>query len=467
VITYGLQTGWISPLQPVLQSKDSPLGRSAGPLSDDEISWIAALPSISLVFSSPIISYCLDRYGRKLTMLLVTAPNIITYLLLIFANDVYFIYVSRLIGGFCACSGFMVSPIYVSETALPKLRGKLGSLSGFFTTLGLVLSFTFGAYTSYLTLNLMSVSFTVFFLLGYYFTPESPVFLLKTGKHEEAMECYEKLWGTSNKHLISKEIEICNNSCEGNLKTMSTLTFFKQLLIERHLRKAFLIVLGVFGFEMLGGFPFIIRYTVDIFERADTIYSPYLEAIVLSVCQLIFSMLGSSVIDKLGRKRLLVWGLTLMGLLLGMVAIYLHLKSLYPHHYLFHHLRYFPTICLASYISLFAAVFCTVFVIIPELFSPETRAVASSLMNLWSAFVEFLIVKICPLITNSFNLSATLAVLGVFGVLGAIYLQVLMFETKGLDFDVIQRKLKGKDVDQFTRKEIVVLKNMDANVNDV
>jgi len=397
-------------------------------------------------------------------MLLVTAPNVITYLLLVFANNVYFIYVSRLIGGFCTCGAFMVCPIYVSETAIPSLRGKLCSLSGSFATSGLILSFIFGAYTSYLTLNLMSVSFTALFLLGYYFTPESPVFLLKDGKINEAMECYEKLWGTSNRDLISKEIEICNNSCERDLKTMSTLTFFKQLLIQRHLRKALYIVLGIFGTQMLSGFPFIIRYTVDIFERAGTTYSPYLAAIVLAVCQLIFALLGTILIDRLGRKRLLVWGLTIMGLLLGMLAIYLHLQSLYPHHYLFYSLRYFPTVCLASFISVFAAAFCTAFVIIPELFSPETRAVASSIMKYWFAFTEFLVVKLCPLITNSFNLSATLAVLGVSGVLGAIYLHVFMFETKGLDFDVIQRKLKGQENVEFIREEIVALKNLGDNV---
>jgi len=465
VITFGLQTGWISPLQPALQSNDSPLGESAEPLTDDEISWIGALPSLTLVLSAPIFGYCLDRFGRKFTLLLTTVPNIVTYLLLIFANHVNVIYASRLIGGFCSCGGFIVAPIYISETAMPNFRGKLCGLIGFFATLGMILSFIFGSYTSYLTLNLMSVSFTLVFIFGYYFMPESPVYLIKNGKIKEAERNYKKLWGKHNADLISEEIQICRTTTQDEEST-STFEFFKQFLTQRHLRKAFLIVMGIFGFQMLSGYPVIIRYTVDIFQRAGTTYSPYMAAIFVAISQLIFSLVGALLIDRIGRKSFVVYALAVMGFLLATLSLYLYLKPNYPDHYLIYFFRYLPSICLISFIGVFAAAFCTVsFVIIPELFSPETRAFASSSLNLWFAFTEFVVIKVFPSLTSAFNLSGALAVLAGVGFLGALYLQILMFETKGLDFDIIQRKLKGENI-HFIEKEKVALKKSEGDAEN-
>lgn len=445
VISFGLQTGWLSPLQPSLQSTNSPLGSDAEPLTDEQISWIGSLPSITLIASAPLFGFCLDKFGRRMSLLLTTAPNLITYLLLIFANDVKLVYISRIIGGFCSCGGFIVGPIYVSETVMPKWKGTLGGLTGFLAKLGIILSFVFGSYTSYLTLNLMSMSFTVLFLVLFRWIPESPVYLMETGKWLEAEEALRKIWGEKEKERISEEIKaIQNKMCDK--VPQNKFHILKQFITEKYLRRGLIIVGGVYTFQMFSGYPAIVRYTVDIFQRAGTTYSSHIAAIFLAVSQLIFSFVGALILDRVGRKNLVVYALILMGGSLATVALYLHLKIDYPDNSLILSLRFLPTIALVCFIGFYAAAFGTVpFVIIPELFSPDTRALASTVLNLWFAFAEFLVVKLFPTLTNLIHLSGSLGVFSVFGFVGALFLYFVMFETKGLDFDTIQRKLHGKD----------------------
>lgn len=69
ILTYGLQCGWMSPMTKVLQSVESPTGR---PLTDSEISWIASAPSLAAVFGVIMFLQIVDRYGRKICIMVVT-----------------------------------------------------------------------------------------------------------------------------------------------------------------------------------------------------------------------------------------------------------------------------------------------------------------------------------------------------------------------------------------------------------
>jgi len=372
------------------------------------------------------------------------------------------VYASRLVGGFCSSGAFIVAPIYISESVMPKWKGTLGGLVGFFVKLGVIFSFVFGSYTSYLTLNIISGSFTILFLIAYPFLPESPIYLIKKHKISEAQKAYEKLWGSDNKLLISEEIEKCSKNNEKS-NDDNAFQILKQFLTKRHLRKACIIVLAVFSFQMFSGYPAIIRYTVDIFQKAGTTYSPHIAAIFVAISQLCFSFLGALLLDKIGRKGFVVYALGLMGTSLAILSLYLHLKSSYPENGIVYSLRLLPTVCLVCFIGFYAAAFGTVpFVIIPELFSPDTRAVASSSLNLCFSVNEFIVVKLFPTVTNLINLSGSLAILASMGFVGCLFCQIVMFETKGLDFEEIQKRLKGENIES-THDEITPLSKSPLN----
>lgn len=442
--------GWLSPLQPALQSENSPLGSSGPPLTDEEISWIGSMPSITLTLSVPLFGYCLDRYGRKMTALISTAPNIITYLLLIFADNVYIVYAARLIGGFCSSGAFVVAPIYINETSEPHLRGFLGGLSGSFIKLGVIIAFVLGGYTSYLTLNLVSISFTVIFMIFYVWLPESPVYLISQNRKEEARQVLEKIRGSDTK-LIESEISKVEKIIK-ETKQSSGKYSWKQFFTTRATLTGMFIVSGVFSVQMLSGYPAVVRYTVDIFQDSGTSFSPYLAAIILAVAQFLTALVGAAVLDKVGRKSLLLICTVIMAVSITALSVYLHLKNIDEYEPYVKNLKILPTIALTIYISGYATGYGSVpFVIVPEMFSPEARGTAAMVTSFWCSVMEFVVVKMFPTVTSWIGLAGSISIFSCTCCVGIVFLYFLMFETKGLEFDEIYSRLSGKTKSQPSR----------------
>ncbi|KAK6623928.1 hypothetical protein RUM44_010784 [Polyplax serrata] len=436
VLSFGLQTGWLSPLQPSFMSENSPLG--IPPLTVEEISWIGSLPSVSLVLASPFFGYCLNKFGRKVTCLIATVPNLLHYFLLLFTKNVYLIYLARLIGGFCSCGGFIMAPIYINEVTETHLRGLLGGLLGFIIKVGIILSYVLGTYTSYTTLNIISSSFTVFFILCYKWMPESPVYLLTKNKREEAKMALIKLRGSDQK-LIERELLQMEQLTEGE-KTMHTSTY-KNLFRTPETARALIIVCGIYTFQMMCGYPAIVRYSVSIFQSSSSELSPNVGAIMVAVSQLVSSLIGANLIDKIGRKSMLMISTFFMGVNLVVFSTYMFGRSYFQD---LTALRFIPNVTLILFICSYALGYGSVpFVILPELFAPEARAKASTVSNLWISLIEFLTVKMFPTISEYIGLAPTLLIFACHCAIGLIFFHFVLFETKGLEFDEIYNKLKN------------------------
>lgn len=437
-MTFGLQAGWLSPLQPYLQSENSPL--PIPPLTIEEISWIGSLPSVSLVLAAPLFGYFLNRFGRKITCFLSTAPNLLHYILLIFADNVYMIYAARLIGGFCSCGAFVMAPIYISEIAEDHLRGKMGGLVGFFIKIGMILSFVLGGYASYQVLNVVSLSFTVFFLIFYKWMPESPVYLVTVNKRKEAGEALKKLRG-SNYTLVEKELSQIDDliaESQKNTKNFSLKTFFTTPAIQ----KGLLMVCGVYFFQMMTGYAAMVRYAVNIFQNSTTALSPNLAAISIAIAQLLSSLVGASLIDKLGRKSILIIATSSIGLNFVLCSTYMLNQSYFDSTPYGDVLRFVPVVTLILVLCSYGMGYGSVpFVILPEFFAPEARATASTIANSWISFVEFIVIKIFPSLSHQIGLALTFLIFAGHCFIGVAFYHFVLLETKNLDFETIYKKL--------------------------
>lgn len=109
---HGLSFGWISPLLKLLYSADTPLYR---PVTIDELSWIGAYVCIGGLFGDVFAGVCLDRIGRKKTMIICCLPQIGLWAIAIFATDVYHFYIARILSGFAGGALYVANPIYVAE----------------------------------------------------------------------------------------------------------------------------------------------------------------------------------------------------------------------------------------------------------------------------------------------------------------------------------------------------------------
>lgn len=114
-MSYGIAFGWCSPSLPALLSDESPL--PTGPITIDESNWISSILCIGLTLGALLSGPLSGRLGRiRLLMVLVPIQSV-GWLLVIFAQNVYYLYGSRLLLGFIGSVLFVVLPVYVAEIA--------------------------------------------------------------------------------------------------------------------------------------------------------------------------------------------------------------------------------------------------------------------------------------------------------------------------------------------------------------
>lgn len=82
-LSFGLESGWISPVTKYLQSDDSPTGE---PLSDNDIAWVASAMTLTATIGVPMFAFIADIYGSKVAAILLTIPQAVSMLLLISIN---------------------------------------------------------------------------------------------------------------------------------------------------------------------------------------------------------------------------------------------------------------------------------------------------------------------------------------------------------------------------------------------
>uniref|UniRef100_A0A1Y1N4L4 Major facilitator superfamily (MFS) profile domain-containing protein n=1 Tax=Photinus pyralis TaxID=7054 RepID=A0A1Y1N4L4_PHOPY len=121
-ISDGMQYGWSAPITALLLSARSPF-----PFKESDVVWV----EISLLFGTligiPITVVLLESLGRKTSILVATAQNLLAWVLIAFANSAGVVYAARFLSGIAASVVFAAAPVYTAEIADKKIRGFLGS----------------------------------------------------------------------------------------------------------------------------------------------------------------------------------------------------------------------------------------------------------------------------------------------------------------------------------------------------
>ncbi|KAF6210598.1 hypothetical protein GE061_013704 [Apolygus lucorum] len=181
----GNMLGWSSPVQPILESENSPIGE---PLTRPQFSWLSSINFLGGVAGTLFWGRLSDKLGRKWTGLLVAVPFAVGWALILAANNQWILYIGRVFIGI-GCSGTVINtPVFVTEIAQDKIRGALGSLLMINLNLGTLFSFIVGASTSYYFLTATCLGVVLLYFLGLLFMPDSPGSLLVKKKRAEALK---------------------------------------------------------------------------------------------------------------------------------------------------------------------------------------------------------------------------------------------------------------------------------------
>jgi len=169
----GTALAWTSPVLSQLYKKDSWLH-----ITEEEGSWVGSLLALGAMLGALASGLMADKLGRKKSLLLLTGPFLLSWVIIMFSSKLWLIYVARFIVGSGVGATCVLVPTYISEIAEISTRGTLGAMFQLFLTIGILLAFTLGAVLSYTWFAIICALVEVGFLAAFIWMPESPVWLV-------------------------------------------------------------------------------------------------------------------------------------------------------------------------------------------------------------------------------------------------------------------------------------------------
>lgn len=236
------------------------------------------------------------------------------------------------------------------------------------------------------TLAAINLILPISFVLSFIFLPESPYFYLKFERSERAETALRNL-RSGDIRLELKNIEI---NVQEDMKNRGT---WGDLLTEATNRKAMWISLGVFTVQQYCGSAAIVAYAEEIFKQAEGHILPYQESIILGCVQVATCVLSVILVDRVGRKPLLLLSALGVGLMNGTIGTYFYfLKS---DKSAVEHLHWIPITALLVYIVCYAIGLSTVpYVIIGEMFPTNVKLYASCVAHIYTGISMFAVQKL-------------------------------------------------------------------------
>lgn len=113
LVTYGAACGWPSPNLILLTSDDTPL--PSGKISMDEASWIASLLCVGGFIGNFSFGFITNVFGRKLPLISISIPGVVSWLLIVYAQNAYYLYAARVLNGVVGGALFILIPLFLNE----------------------------------------------------------------------------------------------------------------------------------------------------------------------------------------------------------------------------------------------------------------------------------------------------------------------------------------------------------------
>ncbi|HPR74263.1 MAG TPA: sugar porter family MFS transporter [Bacteroidales bacterium] len=361
-----------------------------------------------------------DRYGRKPVLMLIAVLYLMSALGCAMAANVSTLIIFRFIGGIGVGASSVVAPMYISEISPADIRGRMTALFQFNVIFGILMAYV----SNYLLRNagtepwrwMLGIEGLPAFIysLLLFLIPESPRYLIKVGQIAKARLVLEKI----EKSSVEKEIEEIKTSLvklSGATNRLFSKRFFKPVSI------AFLVAM----FNQFSGINAILYYAPRIFELSGLNFTDsLLQSILIGVTNGIFTIAGLILIDRVGRKKLLITGSIGMSLCLGLVARTFYLQEFGGFSLL---------IFLLIYIMFFAfSTGAVIWVLIAEIFPNNIRGKGQSFGSFTHWFFAAIVTFIFPVVVKevSFGVGHTFMFFSLMMIVQAIVVWKYFPETK-------------------------------------
>ncbi|MGA7471624.1 MAG: sugar porter family MFS transporter [Candidatus Sulfotelmatobacter sp.] len=372
-----------------------------------------------------------DRFGRKATLFWIGVLYLVGAVGSGLAPNVAIFIIARVIGGLGIGISTVVAPMYISEIAPPKYRGRLAGMFQFNIVFGILIAFVSNALLAGIGENawrwMLGVAAfpSLLYAVFCFGLPESPRWLLsRKGDRQAALEVLQRIEPEASKAEIAGEADqiMSASSAEGPSGHFWT----------RRLRKPIMLAILIAFFNQLSGINAILYFAPRIFELTGLgTKAALLQSIGIGVTNLVFTFVGLWLIDRLGRRTLLYIGSFGYIASLGLVAWAFFTE----------HLALVP-ICIFAFIAAHSiGQGAVIWVFISEIFPNRHRAEGQTLGSFTHWIFAALLTTFFPKMVSAFPPGYVFSFFAGMMVLQLIWVKTLVPETKGVPLEQIQKQL--------------------------
>jgi len=370
-----------------------------------------------------------DALGRKITLLFLAVIFTVGAGLTAISPNLLFFIACRIIVGVGIGAAASVVPVYISEMSPPRLRGTLVTFNQLAITVGIAISYWVDLAFAHADMGWPPMFATaaipgVLLFVGMLVSPETPRWLASKGYWNDAKEVLEQIKG------LDPEKELAD--IRGSLLIEQRRGGVRELL-QPGLRTALMIGVGLAIFQQLVGINTVIYYAPIIFQKAGFVSasSAILATSVVGIVNVLSTIVVIFLLDKVGRRTLLLIGTTLMIVALAALGLVFSSGS--------SQIGGLTLMTLIVYIFAFAISMGPVFWLMSaEIFPTRLRAAGSSICSFSNWAANFLVSLTFLSLIRLFGSSLTFGLYALMGILALVFCWMLVPETSGRTLEQIE-----------------------------
>ncbi|XP_055850765.1 facilitated trehalose transporter Tret1-like [Episyrphus balteatus] len=409
---------------------DSPL---TDKISDSQDGWISSLLPVGAIITCTIAGPLYNRIGRKWTLLSSSFLFAASFILLILGKNIWFIYAARVLQGMGGGLVATTTPTYIAETSTDNLRGAMGSLMTILMIGGILFVYCIGPYVRYLTLQWFCLATPIIFFVTFIFMPESPYFYALKKQSQKGIKSLQFLRGQSPK-TAEEEMSRIQKAVDGDMSNKGNIS---EIFKNRAYKKAFVICIGLLTFQQFSGTTAVTFNSHSIFTSAESKLDPAIATIIMGLVQLVANLITPLVVDRAGRKIILM--ISALGMCLSLVALgtFFYIQEFSDPS----SILWIPIPALTVFYAMYALGFGPIpSIIMGEILPLNIKSTVSSSATTFNWITTFIVTRWYPEL-NALGSYIAFWLFGGFCAAAFFFVLFVVVETKGLSLQRIQEKL--------------------------